>query len=241
MTGRHRPPSARAPRRSPRQASSNPYPVPSPGHRRAHVNQPVAEIACIPAGRRQENSSLSLPTAIAILRFAAFVARSFHGDAVNSHECFAADPAQRRVCCYSYCRLRSLRSLAELNHRINTSLPNQEGRMIRRLLIGIALALLVLLPVGASAQPKPPAPPAQAQTVDGINLDKIVAVGVGVLVGVLAAEALGGADALTLLAGVAGGYVRAWLYDSGHRVLANLSQPTAVAAAWQPGELALAR
>ncbi len=113
--------------------------------------------------------------------------------------------------------------------------------MIRRLLIGIALALLVLLPVGASAQPKPPAPPAQAQTVDGINLDKIVAVGVGVLVGVLAAEALGGADALTLLAGVAGGYVGAWWYDSGDRVRANLRQPTAVAAAWQPGELALAR
>jgi len=36
--------------------------------------------------------------------------------------------------------------------------------MIRRLLIGVALALLVLLPVGASAQPKPPAPPRQAQT-----------------------------------------------------------------------------
>jgi hypothetical protein len=113
--------------------------------------------------------------------------------------------------------------------------------MIRRLLIGVALALLVLLPVGASAQPKPPAPPAQAQTADGVNLDKIVAVGVGVLVGVLAAEALGGADALTLLAGVAGGYVGAWWYDSGDRVRANLRQPTAVAAAWQPGELALAR
>ena len=113
--------------------------------------------------------------------------------------------------------------------------------MIRSLLIGVALALLVLLPVGASAQPKPPAPPAQAQTADGVNLDKIVAVGVGVLVGVLAAEALGGADALTLLAGVAGGYVGAWWYDSGDRVRANLRQPTAVAAAWQPGELALAR
>jgi hypothetical protein len=115
--------------------------------------------------------------------------------------------------------------------------------MFRKLLIGVALALLVLLPVTASAQPKPPAaPPAQAQaTGDGLNLDKIVAVGVGVLVGVLAGEALGGADAITLLAGVAGGYVGAWWYDSGDRVRASLRQPTAVAAAWRPSELALAR
>lgn len=114
--------------------------------------------------------------------------------------------------------------------------------MVRRFVIGVALALLVLLPVGASAQPKPPAaPPAQAQTADGPNLDKIVAIGVGVLVGVLAGEALGGADAITLLAGVAGGYVGAWWYDSGDRVRANLRQPTAVAATWRPSELALAR
>jgi hypothetical protein len=114
--------------------------------------------------------------------------------------------------------------------------------MVRRLVIGVVLALLVLLPVTASAQPKPPAPPAQSQaTGDGPALDKIVAIGVGVLVGVLAGEALGGADALTLLAGVAGGYVGAWWYDSGDRLRANLRQPTAVAAAWQPSELALAR
>jgi hypothetical protein len=112
--------------------------------------------------------------------------------------------------------------------------------MVRRLLIGVALALLVFLPVNASAQPKPPSPPAQI-TLDGPGLDKVVAIGVGVLVGVLAAEALGGADALTLLAGVAGGYVGAWWYESGDRVRANLRQPTAVAAAWLPSELALAR
>jgi hypothetical protein len=114
--------------------------------------------------------------------------------------------------------------------------------MFRRLLIGVALALLVLLPVTASAQPKPPAPPAQTQVaVDGLPLDKIVAIGVGVLAGVLAAEAIGGADALTLIAGVAGGYVGSWWYDSGANVRASLRQPTAVAAAWQPSELALAR
>jgi hypothetical protein len=114
--------------------------------------------------------------------------------------------------------------------------------MFRRLFIGVALALLVLLPVTASAQPKPPAPPAQAQVAgDGLALDKIVAIGVGVLVGVLAGEAIGGADAITLIAGVAGGYVGAWWYDSGANVRANLRQPTAVAAAWQPSELALAR
>lgn len=117
--------------------------------------------------------------------------------------------------------------------------------MVRRLVIGVALALLVLLPVTASAQPKPPAsptPPAQTQAAsEGPGLDKIVAIGVGVLVGVLAGEALGGADALTLLAGVAGGYVGAWWYDSGDRVRVNLRQPTAVAAAWRTSELTLAR
>jgi hypothetical protein len=117
--------------------------------------------------------------------------------------------------------------------------------MFRRLVIGVALALLVLLPVTASAQPKPPAPaapPAQMQAAgDGLALDKIVAIGVGVLVGVLAGEAIGGADAITLIAGVAGGYVGAWWYDSGATVRANLRQPTAVAAAWRPSELALAR
>jgi hypothetical protein len=114
--------------------------------------------------------------------------------------------------------------------------------MVRRLLIGVALALLVFLPINASAQPKPPAPPAQTQaTSDGPGLDKIVAIGVGVLVGVLAGEALGGADALSLLAGIAGGYVGAWWYESGDRVRANLRQPTAVAAAWRPSELTLAR
>jgi hypothetical protein len=114
--------------------------------------------------------------------------------------------------------------------------------MVRRLVIGVALALFVLLPVTASAQPKPPAPPAQTQgTGDALALDKIVAIGVGVLVGVLAAESIGGADALTLIAGVAGGYIGAWWYDSGAVVRANLRQPTAVAAVWQPSELALAR
>jgi hypothetical protein len=114
--------------------------------------------------------------------------------------------------------------------------------MVRRLLIGVALALFVFMPLAASAQPKPPSPPGQTQaTGDAPNLDKIVAIGVGVLVGVLAGEALGGADALTLLAGVAGGYVGAWWYDSGDRVRANLRQPTAVAATWRPSELALAR
>jgi len=70
MTGRHRPPSAErhGDRRGKRRQIIS---GPSPGHRRAHVNQPKAEIACIPAGRRWENSSFSLPTAIAILRFAA--------------------------------------------------------------------------------------------------------------------------------------------------------------------------
>src|SRR5437763_17019825 len=126
-----------------------------------------------------------------------------------------------------------------------TVMPNREGRMVRRLVIGVALALLVLLPVTASAQPKPPAsptPPAQTQAAsEGPGLDKIVAIGVGVLVGVLAGEALGGADALTLLAGVTGDNVGAWWYDSRNHMRVNHRQPKAVAAAWPPIELTVAR
>jgi hypothetical protein len=112
--------------------------------------------------------------------------------------------------------------------------------MIRMLFLSVALALLVLLPVDASAQPKPPAPPAAPlMTSDAPNLEKLLAIGVGVLAGVVAVETFGGADAMTLLAGVAGGYLAAWWYESGAR--ATLRQPTAVTAAWIPGDLALAR
>jgi hypothetical protein len=114
--------------------------------------------------------------------------------------------------------------------------------MIRRLLLSVALALLILLPLDASAQPKPPAAPAPSQVLgDGLNLDKIVVIGVGVLVGVIAAEAIGGADAVQLLAGLAGGYLGAWWYESGDRVRIGVRQPTATSALWSGGELAVAQ
>jgi hypothetical protein len=116
--------------------------------------------------------------------------------------------------------------------------------MIRRLLLSVALALLVLLPLDASAQPKPPspsAPPPSQVLGDGLNLDKLVVIGVGVLVGVVAAEAIGGADAVQLLAGLAGGYLGAWWYESGDRVRIGVRQPTATSAVWSGGKLALAQ
>jgi hypothetical protein len=110
-----------------------------------------------------------------------------------------------------------------------------------RLFFIVALAFLVLPALDASAQQKTPAPPAQAQPADnGLTTERLTAIGVGVLAGVVLGEVIGGSEILKLVGGVAGGYVGAWWYDSNDsRTRAGLRQPTV--AAWRPERLAFAQ
>jgi len=111
-----------------------------------------------------------------------------------------------------------------------------------RLFLAIALAFLVLPALDASAQQKTPAPPAQSQPAadNGLTTERLTAIGVGVLAGVVLGEVIGGSEVLKLVGGVAGGYVGAWWYDSNDsRARAGLRQPTA--AAWRPERLAFAQ
>lgn len=79
--------------------------------------------------------------------------------------------------------------------------------------VAIALSLLVLVSTGAVAQQPTPAP--QATPLENVNTGKVVAVGVGALLGIVAAEALVVGDAAAIIGGVAGGLVGAWWYNSG--------------------------
>jgi hypothetical protein len=113
-----------------------------------------------------------------------------------------------------------------------------------RLLLGIALAAFLLVPFGASAQ-QAPTPPSQSQPVaDGANTGKLVAIGVGVIGGVAVAEALGVVNVVTLIGGVAGGYLVAWWYDSANdpaHMRMSGRQATAALATWPLERLALAQ
>ena len=83
----------------------------------------------------------------------------------------------------------------------------------------VALGLTALLPFAALAQPKsappaPPAPPTQMMQMDGVKAGKVAAIGVGALLGVIAAEAVVVGDAAAIVGGVGGGIIGAWWYDS---------------------------
>ena len=110
---------------------------------------------------------------------------------------------------------------------------------MRNLIVVGALALLVLSPLPVAAQqraaptptaPAPTAPTSVAQTtVEGYPLNKVLAIGVGALVGAVAVQAIvGGEVVVALVGGAAGGLVGAWWYDNGSSVrVAMPSLPSA--------------
>ena len=88
---------------------------------------------------------------------------------------------------------------------------------MRNLVIVGAFALLLLSPLTAAAQqrtaPAQPAPAAPAATAE-VSSAKVLAIGVGALLGVVAANALVAGEGVTLVGGVAGGLIAAWWYES---------------------------
>src|SRR5712691_7131414 len=92
---------------------------------------------------------------------------------------------------------------------------NRGDYRMRNLILVGALALLVLSPLTAAAQQRAaPAPVAPAPTNEGISSSKILAIGAGAILGVVAAQAIVAGEGLTLVGGVAGGVLAAWWYDN---------------------------
>jgi hypothetical protein len=115
---------------------------------------------------------------------------------------------------------------------------------MRNLMLAVVLALLTLTPFTASAQQRPAqAPTAPALTIEGISSAKILAIGIGAVLGVVAAEAVLAGDTVGLLGGVAGGILAAWWYDSasGGPSRAALRQPAVAPIPARAESLALAR
>ncbi len=87
---------------------------------------------------------------------------------------------------------------------------------MRNLILAGALALLVLSPLTAAAQQRvAPAPPAQA-TAEGVSSSKVLAIGIGALLGVVAGQAIVTGDGVILVSGAAGGLLAAWWYEVGN-------------------------
>ena len=117
---------------------------------------------------------------------------------------------------------------------------------MRNLILVSALAVLVLLPMPAAAQqraaPAPAAPTPVAQTtIEGFPLDKLLAIGVGAIVGAAAAEAIIGGQVVALIGGVAGGLVGASWYDNGGSVRLAMREPAGAPTLARAERLALAR
>src|SRR5216684_6807348 len=87
-----------------------------------------------------------------------------------------------------------------------------EGRTDMRNLIRVgAFALLVLSPLTATAQQKPTPPTATAEPVPSA---KVLAIGIGALLGAVAGQAIVAGEGVTLVGGAAGGLLAAWWYDN---------------------------
>jgi hypothetical protein len=96
------------------------------------------------------------------------------------------------------------------------------GSKMRKLLLASLLALLFLVPHGALAQPAG----APTQNTPEISTAKVLAIGIGVILGAAAAQAIVVGDGVALVGGIAGGVIAAWWYQSaegGKR--AGLRQP----------------
>ncbi len=109
---------------------------------------------------------------------------------------------------------------------------------MRKVAILAMLALFGLLPFAASAQqraPTPtPAPQAQGQMMDSVNVNKVLAIGAGVVIGAVVLETLAVGDAMVLVGGVAGGLIGAWWYDNGGDPLTRMAiRPAAMTIAFR--------
>jgi hypothetical protein len=85
------------------------------------------------------------------------------------------------------------------------------GSKMRKLLLASVLVLLFLVPHGASAQ-SAAAPP--AQNAPEIGTAKVLAIGIGAILGAAAAQAIVVGDGVALVGGIAGGVIAAWWYQS---------------------------
>lgn len=77
---------------------------------------------------------------------------------------------------------------------------------MRKLLLGSVLVLLFMVPLGASAQP------AQGPKTAEVGTAKVLAIGIGAILGAAAAQAIVVGDGVALVGGIAGGVVAAWWY-----------------------------
>jgi predicted MFS family arabinose efflux permease len=85
---------------------------------------------------------------------------------------------------------------------------------MRNVILVGAFALLLLSPLSAVAQQKAaPAPPPPAAT-EGVTSAKVLAIGIGALLGAVAAQAIVAGEGVTLVGGAAGGLLAAWWYDN---------------------------
>jgi hypothetical protein len=83
-----------------------------------------------------------------------------------------------------------------------------------RKLAFIAVLLLVgMLPLAASAQQGAPAVTVKPGEMS-VNVGKVVAIGVGVVLGAVVAEAIFIGDAAAVAGGIVGGFLGAWWYDN---------------------------
>ena len=109
---------------------------------------------------------------------------------------------------------------------------------MRNLILVAALALLVLSPLTAAAQQKPVVPP----TIEGVSTGKVVAIGVGAILGSVVAQAVIVGEGVGLVGGVAGGLLAWWWYDnSSGATRAALRQPIEAPSLASAERLAMAR
>ena len=115
---------------------------------------------------------------------------------------------------------------------------------MRNLMLAVVLVLSAMVPLSASAQQRPAqAPSTPTLSVEGISSAKILAIGIGAVLGVVAVEAILAGDTVGLLGGVAGGVLAAWWYDSasGSPSRAALRQPAVSPIPARDEHFALAR
>jgi len=88
---------------------------------------------------------------------------------------------------------------------------------MRNLMLVGAFALLVLSPLTATAQQQrpapPPATPPAASAAEPVPSAKVLAIGIGALLGAVAGQAIVAGEGVTLVGGAAGGLLAAWWYD----------------------------
>ena len=85
---------------------------------------------------------------------------------------------------------------------------------MRNLMLVGAFALLVLSPLAAAAQQQKPAPPPAASAAEPVPSAKVLAIGIGALLGAVAGQAIVAGEGVTLVGGAAGGLLAAWWYDN---------------------------